>query len=671
MTFPTQKRGVVVYELSKVRKWNIARAASGVVAIAAAYVYFLIFAQFAFVKLVQAEHLNQDGLRIVMACMGIAGICASLVAGRVFRPESRAQRVGLITGFTGCGIAAALALYAQNLPIDGIVAVVIGVSLGMLTVNLAAGLPFLFGHGPVQRHRGLCVGIATGMAYAVCNIPSVFTGTPHCQTLLAIAACIAGIIATGLLGISNSQEDNRSMERNAKPAGSPCIFAFGRLVAIFLALVWLDSAAFNILQTTPELNQFGWGDSELQWKNAAVHLVAAILAGFLLDSGWMRRILLAALVALVGAALCVSAHTEATVLTHWLYATGVSFYSTTLVFAPTADRRIGISQAAFRAGVLYAVAGWAGSALGIGMVQDLHRIPLWFLGLAGAITLCCYGSLTGVSWSDVVRRAALIAGIGTLAVLVTKTSGSYGIETAPGTDAADAGREVYISEGCLNCHTQFVRRGTVDELWWGPASNPESLLRQAPPLIGNRRQGPDLANIGNRRSSAWNRIHLINPCTLSPDSRMPSYAYLFVPNDSRGDALVAYLASLGEGTYDVRIATCLNWCPAPNAKPIVKAEREALFQESCAQCHGSLGRGDGPIAANVGPVPPRNLTLGQWHFFAHDSPSPSLGLARTIKFGVAGTSMPGHELFSDSEVLGLVEYVQSLRHSPSDTAATP
>jgi cytochrome c oxidase cbb3-type subunit 2 len=671
MTSLTQKRVMVDVELNRLQEWNIARAAAGVVAIAAAYVYFLIFAQFAFVKQVQAEHLNQDGLRFVMACMGIAGICASLAAGRAFRPKSGAQCIGLITGFTGCGIAAVMALYAQGRLMDGIVAVVIGVSLGMLTVNLAAGLRFLFGHGSVQRHRGLCVGIATGMAYAVCNIPPVFAGTTHRQTVLAIVACIAGIIATWFLWISDSQDDNRPLEKKAKTPGLPGSFAFGRWVAIFLALVWLDSAAFNILQTTPELNQFGWGDSELQWKNSAVHLVAAILAGFLLDSGWMQCVLLAALAALVGAALCVSAHTPAAVLTHWLYAAGVSLYSTALVFAPTADRRMGISQAAIRAGVLYAVAGWAGSALGIGMVQDLHRIPFWFLGLAGAVTLCCYGSLTGVSWSDLARRAALIAGIGTLAVLVTKTSGSYEIATAPGADAAAAGREVYISEGCLNCHTQFVRRGTVDELWWGPASDPESILRQAPPLIGNRRQGPDLANVGNRRSPAWNRIHLINPRALSPESRMPSYAYLFAPNDSRGDALVAYLASLGEGTYDERIATCLNWRPAPNAQAIGEAERGALFQRSCAQCHGTLGRGDGPLAANIGPVPPRNLTLGQWHFFAHDSPSPTLGLARTIKFGVAGTSMPGHELLSDSEVLGLAEYVQSLKRPSSDTAATP
>ncbi len=318
------------------------------------------------------------------------------------------------------------------------------------------------------------------------------------------------------------------------------------LVAIFLALVWLDSAAFSILQSTPELNQFGWGSAGLQWKNALMHLTMAMIGGFFLDRGRLNRVLLVAFAALASAALCVSTHTQAALMTHWLYAGGVSLYSTALVFAPTADRRIGVSEAAMRAGILFAVSGWAGSAFGIGMAQDLHRIPVWFLGLAGFIVLCCSGLPAGSSWSDLIRRAALIGGIGTLALLITKVPGTSGIGVAHGTADAAAGREVYISEGCLNCHTQFVRMGTPDELWWGPVATPENSLKQAPPLIGNRRQGPDLMNIGNRRSPAWNRIHLIDPRSLSPkfpnavlrvplrSRRQPRRCFGRVPCESRG-----------------------------------------------------------------------------------------------------------------------------------------
>lgn len=671
MTSPTENRSAKVREFTQSGDWNMARTIAAVVAIAAAYIYFLIFAQFAFVKLVQAEGLTQGAMRIVMGCMGIAGISASLGAGRLFRAESGARRAGLMTGFVGCGFAAFLAVSARGLLMHGIVAAAIGVFLGMLTVNLASGIPFLFGHGLVAKHRGLCVGIATGAAYAICNIPSVFAGTPQLQTLLAGGACIAGILASSYLKDAPLPDDGRVLNVNGLPLGVGNNYAFGCMIAIFLSLVWLDSAAFNILQSTPELNQFGWGNAALQWKNAGVHLSVAIFAGILLDRGLLHRLLLVAFVALGSAAVCVSTLTPAAVMTHWLYAAGVSLYSTALVFAPTADRRVGISQSAMRAGILYAVAGWAGSALGIGMVQDLHRIPLWFLVLAGAVVLSCSGSLAGFGWPHFVRRTAFIAGITIPIFLISQASGNRGITSINGAGDAAAGREVYISEGCLNCHTQFVRQGTADELWWGPAANPESILKQAPPLIGNRRQGPDLMNIGNRRSPAWNRIHLIDPSALSPGSRMPSYAYLFAPGESRGDALVTYLASLGESTFDQRTATCLNWHPAPGTRPGIRSAQAGLFQHSCAQCHGALGRGDGPLASSIGPVAPRNLTLGLWRFFAHDSRSPTLDLARTIKFGVAGTSMPGHEIFSDSEILGLAEYVQSLKPLTSTIRITP
>src|SRR5262245_21404725 len=70
-----------------------------------------------------------------------------------------------------------------------------------------------------------------------------------------------------------------------------------------------------------------------------------------------------------------------------------------------------------------------------------------------------------------------------------------------------AGRRVYVAEGCINCHSQYVRPGTADEARWGPAGNLAEMLAQTPPLFGNRRQGPDLQNVGNRRSHDWQRLH--------------------------------------------------------------------------------------------------------------------------------------------------------------------
>ena len=108
----------------------------------------------------------------------------------------------------------------------------------------------------------------------------------------------------------------------------------------------------------------------------------------------------------------------------------------------------------------------------------------------------------------------------------------------------DRGREVYIAEGCLHCHSQYVRPVGPDQELWGPVTEPETALAQQPVLIGNRRQGPDLANVGMRRPPEWNRAHLIDPSSVSPRSRMPSYAHLFRPGNADGEALLVYLASL-------------------------------------------------------------------------------------------------------------------------------
>ena len=605
-----------------------------------------------------------------MGCMGIAGISASLGAGRLFRAESGARRAGLITGFLGCGFATFLAVSARGLLMHGIVAAAIGVFLGMLTVNLASGIPFLFGHGLVAKHRGLCVGIATGAAYAICNIPSVFAGTPQLQTLLAGGACIAGILASSYLKDAPLPDVGRVLNVNGLPLGVGNNYAFGCMIAIFLSLVWLDSAAFNILQSTPEINQFGWGNAALQWKNAGVHLSVAIFAGILLDRGLLHRLLLVAFVALGSAAVCVSTLTPAAVMTHWLYAAGVSLYSTALVFAPAATAGSACPDGD--------QSGYSLCRRGLGRVCARNRYGTGFAPDTALVSgprrrrrPDCSGSLAGFGWPHFVRRTAFIAGITIPIFLISQASGNRGITSINGAGDAAAGREVYISEGCLNCHTQFVRQGTADELSVGPGGKSRKHSKTGATVNWKSSSGPRFNQYRKPPFPAWNRIHLIDPSALSPGSRMPWYAYLFAPGESRGDALVTYLASLGESTFDQRTATCLNWHPAPGTRPGIRSAQAGLFQHSCAQCHGALGRGDGPLASSIGPVAPRNLTLGLWRFFAHDSRSPTLDLARTIKFGVAGTSMPGHEIFSDSEILGLAEYVQSLKPLTSTTRITP
>jgi cytochrome c oxidase cbb3-type subunit 2 len=138
-------------------------------------------------------------------------------------------------------------------------------------------------------------------------------------------------------------------------------------------------------------------------------------------------------------------------------------------------------------------------------------------------------------------------------------------DTATLTGAA-LGREVYIEEGCIHCHSQYVRPGSSDEELWGAAHDPEFSRGQSPSLIGNRRQGPDLMNVGLRLPRAWHRIHLIDPRRVSPQSRMPGYAHLFAPGDPRGEALLDYLESLGRERADEapEIAPARDAAPPPS-----------------------------------------------------------------------------------------------------------
>ena len=157
------------------------------------------------------------------------------------------------------------------------------------------------------------------------------------------------------------------------------------------------------------------------------------------------------------------------------------------------------------------------------------------------------------------------------------------------------GREVYIAEGCINCHSQYVRpQVATDVERWGPASRPADRSNATPPLLGNRRQGPDLANAGLRRSPAWNRLHLLAPQAVSPGSTMPAYAHLFAAGDSRGPDLVTYLASLGRERADERNDFIARWRPKPEGE-LSAPESRALFFALCSTCHGPEGHGDGGL----------------------------------------------------------------------------
>ena len=101
----------------------------------------------------------------------------------------------------------------------------------------------------------------------------------------------------------------------------------------------------------------------------------------------------------------------------------------------------------------------------------------------------------------------------------------------PYTSAQQRGREVYIANGCVYCHTQQPRDrnlGPDHERGWGRASVPGDYVYDKPHLLGSMRTGPDLFNIGARQPSKdWHLGHLYQPRAYVPGSIMPSYPYLF------------------------------------------------------------------------------------------------------------------------------------------------
>lgn len=615
-----------------------ATALRAALTVAAVYGHFLIFAQFALVELLRAGGLTGNREKSALAAMAVAGIAGGFLMARAGAPR-RALQAALALA----GVVAWFSPWCHGLPAGLAAATLTGATLGVATVGLASSLPGWC--GPAW------VGIGTGLAYAACNLPAVFLQSPATQ------AGIGGVFA--LVGaVVLPRDANHAMAPSAAIAGpgtsrSP----WWAVVAMFTALVWMDSAAFFIIQHAPVLKSHTWG-AELLWRNSAVHAVFAAAAGWCLMRGLGRSLPAVAFAILAIAALAVNdAGTRS--LASWLYSAAVSIYSVALVvwpgwFAGATDR----SSRAWRAAWLFAIAGWFGSANGIGMAQSLHRVPPLFVAIATCVMIGAF-LLSRPRPGPSLAAVGMVLGIAAAGSLVPPRTK----EKAPPLSAAQRGHAVYLAEGCIHCHSRYPRPGSADETPWGPSPAPDELRAQRPVLIGNRRQGPDLANVGSRRSEAWLKLHFIDPRALVPDSTMPSYAHLF--DDQRGDDLVRFLKESGVSHTMERMRTAAAWPPSPPANPAAtpvkpKPDAKALFARHCAACHGPEGTGNGPLARQF-IRPPANLRDGPFLWSRIADESTPLPIARIVKFGIPGTDMPGHETLPDADIHALATEVLRLR----------
>ena len=158
------------------------------------------------------------------------------------------------------------------------------------------------------------------------------------------------------------------------------------------------------------------------------------------------------------------------------------------------------------------------------------------------------------------------------------------------------GRDVYLREGCYNCHSQMIRPFRAETLRYGHYSVAGEFVYDHPFQWGSKRTGPDLHRVGGKYSDEWHRIHLNNPRDVVPESNMPAYAWLekaivdptvvaprmkalrsvgvpytdaeiaagaaAVQGKTEQDALIAYLQVLGRALSD---QLALQAAPAPAA----------------------------------------------------------------------------------------------------------
>ena len=119
-----------------------------------------------------------------------------------------------------------------------------------------------------------------------------------------------------------------------------------------------------------------------------------------------------------------------------------------------------------------------------------------------------------------------------------------------------AGRDVYIREGCYNCHSQMVRPFRAEALRYGALSTAGEFVYDHPFQWGSKRTGPDLHRVGGRYSDEWHRIHLTNPRDLVPESNMPAYPWLATKmvDESQLPKRMEVLRTLGAPYTDEEIA---------------------------------------------------------------------------------------------------------------------
>ncbi len=254
-----------------------------------------------------------------------------------------------------------------------------------------------------------------------------------------------------------------------------------------------------------------------------------------------------------------------------------------------------------------------------------------------------------------------------------------------------AGREIYIANGCVYCHSQSIR--SFD---WGIGAQriaqAGDYVADRPILLGSQRTGPDLSQEGGEHPDDWHKAHFINPRYTSPLSIMPAFEFL---GQEKLDKLTAYVQSLGLRDADRRVArqkywkeraiaayekgpvqnvewlhskVPKGWRSIPNPYPTTNASLARghnIYQNFCIGCHGPIGDGMGPAQPYLYP-PPLNFTI------LRDRGVSGGILYYQIMNGITGTAMPYFKKSLESEKIWEVgDYVANYFINQSDADTEP
>ena len=193
----------------------------------------------------------------------------------------------------------------------------------------------------------------------------------------------------------------------------------------------------------------------------------------------------------------------------------------------------------------------------------------------------------------------------------------------PYTALQQEGRDVYIREGCNNCHTQTVRPLVSDVLRYGEYSKSGEFVYDRPFLWGSKRTGPDLARLGGKYPDAWHYKHMDSPRAMVPKTNMPDYEWIrdypldpqmiqrkmetlgfpytaeeikALEGKNEMDAIVAYMQKLGsdipwrKATETTIVGELVN--PYTETDQATISSWGSIYLENCAACHGEQMEGE-------------------------------------------------------------------------------